>query len=299
LNRDLRGGPHAAGFHLRRHYWGDRAAREELVRFLHRIHGIDLGPWWRAGWWDEEDYTHYSLFDGPRMVSTVGLFSLDMVVAGEAMRLGQISGVGTLPAHRRRGLARWLLDRVLADEDAGHEGWFLFADHRARALYASCGFAPVVEEAVLLRRTAPRPRGGLRRLDLEDPSDRELLARLAHERRPVSARLGVHGPRLLLFHALTSLAGAGWYLADLDLVVFRRLEGRRLILFDLVGRTLPPFDELHPWLVDQPHDEILFRFEPDLLVVEADERCALPDHNTHVRGALAWPPGVIPWTAHA
>lgn len=67
--------------------------------------------------------------------------------------VGIVSSVGTLPAHRRRGLARWLVCELLSRlREAGSRSACLYVDAvnptGAPALYRSLGFEPAFETEV-------------------------------------------------------------------------------------------------------------------------------------------------------
>jgi ribosomal protein S18 acetylase RimI-like enzyme len=285
---------------LRRAYWDDPIARIAFQDFLRAIHGLDLGPWERAGFWDD-DYRPFSLFDGERVVSSVCLYSMDMTVDGRRMRLGQISGVGTLPEYRRRGLNRRLTRLALEWAAPTHAGFFLFADDEAVEFYRNTGFRPMEEQTTQVAVVAPRPRGGGVALDMDRADDRERIFALARARSPVSDRLGVRNEKLLLFHCLYSLRRHLHYIAPLDLVVAARHDAGRLLLYDVIGREVPPFAEIHPYLTDGTEREVWFHFVPDKMGLSGGELRPLTGNNTHVLPGFPVADGglVFPYTAHA
>jgi GNAT superfamily N-acetyltransferase len=296
------------GFTFRRAYWDDPAARAAYRSFLVDIHGLDLGLWEQRGFWDDR-YVPYSLFDGDRVVASVCLYSLDMALGGRRCRLGQFSGVGTRPELRRRGLNRWLTEQAMRDTAGTHEGYFLFADDDAVPFYQRCGFVPVEEQIQTLAVPAlPRPRAGLRKLDPADENDRALVYRLACDRAPVSEVLGVLAPRLVMFHFLYTLADCTYHVPDLGAVIAFRAggeDGAALTLYDVIGREVPPFEALHPYLAPWPHREVAFHFVPDRMDATPTAARALPGSNTHVDARLQpllQRPGagfVFPFVAHA
>lgn len=120
-------------------------------------------------------------------------------------------------------------------------------------------------------------------------------------RTPVSNVLGVLNAKLLMFHALCTLRDHVYEVRDLDVIVFFEVARGRLTLYDVVGRELPTFAALHPYLATQPHTEVVFQFEPDRLDVEPTGRLALPDNGTHVLPPFALPRAActLPFTCHA
>lgn len=288
-------------FTFRHAFWDDPRARAAYRSFLVDIHGLDLGLWEQRGFWDER-YVAYSLFDGDRIVASVSLYSMDMVLGGRRCRLGQLSGVGTRPELRRRGLNRWLGEQAMRDTAGTHEGYFLFADDDAVPFYRRCGFVPVEEEIQTLAVPAlPRPRAGLRKLDPADEHDRALVYRLACDRAPISNVLGVLAPKLVMFHFLYILEGCTYYAADLDVVVAFRVNDATLTLFDVIGREVPPFAALHPYLATWPHREVAFHFVPDRMDVTPTGARPLLGDNTHVDSRLQLPVAgcIFPFVAHA
>jgi GNAT superfamily N-acetyltransferase len=279
----------AWGLEFRSGYWDDRRAKEQFKQFLISIHGLDLGLWEEQGYWDDEHYTAFSLFDGDRVVATTNLFSMEMMVDGVRRRLGQFSGVGTAPEYRGRGLNRWLTEQALQLAAPDHDGFFLFADEDAIPFYAKCGFVQVEETVATLRVTPPARSPGLRKLDPGDDGDLSLLYRLARERSPVSDLLGASNPRLLMFHCLYTLRDCLYYVPDLDTAVFFEVADGVLTLFDVVGRSVPSFAELHPYIAGTRHHEVRFFFMPDRLGVEPISWTVLEDNHLHVLPPLPLP----------
>ncbi len=288
------------GLTYREGYFGNRLLRNEFKRFLREIHGLDLTRWEACGFWDE-GYRAFSLLDGDRMVASVCLYSMDMTIGGAPRRVGQFSGVGTVPGRRRRGLGRWLSERALAWAAPGHDGFFLFADEEALPFYARLGFTRASESVPVLAVEPPAPRPGMRRIEVDDDHDLALLTAIARRRAPASEALGVRNPELLLFHCLYTLPGRAWFVPDLNAAVFFSVEEGRLTLFDVAAARIPSFAELHPYLAGIPHHEVRFRFEPDRMGVEPSSRLPLEENNLHLHPSLRLPasPILFPYTAHA
>lgn len=291
----------AERYTFRTAYWDDPTARTEFKRFLVEIHGLDLTEWERTGYWDHENYRPFSLFDGDRIVSHLCLYSMGLMVDGRSCRVGQFSGVGTAVTHRRQGLNRWLTEQAIQWASSTHEGFFLFAAEGAVDYYRACGFTPVVEFVDTLRVEPPAVRGGLVALDPESPGDRDRVFQLATERCAVSALLGAFNARLLMFHWLYGLREHAFWIEDLGVVVFVTRDGERLTVHDVVGRTVPPFAELHPFLAGIPHDEVEFLFPTDRLDIDPTGTRRLDANLTHVMAPFDLPGtgAALPATCHA
>jgi GNAT superfamily N-acetyltransferase len=286
---------------FREAYWGDPAARRAFQRFLIEIHDLDLRAWESAGYWDD-DYRPFSYFDADgRVVSSVCVYSLEMVVRGTRCRAAQVSGVGTAPSQRRRGLNRRLTEIALEWAAPDHDFVFLFANDDAIGFYDRCGFLPVAEQTPFVAVEGSEPRPGARALDVGDPADLDLARVSAARRAPVSDTLGVLGEKLFMFHALYSLPGLLYHVRDLDVIVALRHEGSRSTLYDVVGPRVPGFFDLLPYLLTPRTEQIDFLFVPDKLGVEGLQWRPLTGNNLHGREdfPLRGEPFLFPFTAHA
>lgn len=56
-----------------------------------------------------------AVFDNGRIVGTGGVISFDLTVPGGTVPMGGVTAVGVLPSHRRRGLLRQMMQRMLDD----------------------------------------------------------------------------------------------------------------------------------------------------------------------------------------
>ena len=235
------------------------------------------------------------------MVSSVNLFSMDLVVDGRPQRAAQLSGVGTLTTFRRRGLNRELTERALEWAIPSHDFVYLFADEDARPFYLATGFSPTAERQPFIAVEGLERRSGMRRLDMTDAAERQILADLATGRAPVSEKLGAQNPKLLMFSALYPLRERFYHLAELDVAVAYATEGQRLTLFDVVGSRGPSWDQIWPYLASPEIREVQFGFIPDRLA-PPDLRwrpCAADSLFDRQDIPLRGVPFLFPYTSHA
>jgi hypothetical protein len=176
---------------------------------------------------------------------------------------------------------------------------FLFADDEAIPFYERCGFRPVEEfvEAIEIRPVPRRP--GAIPLDSASRSDLDRIFGYACRRAPVSERLGIVNPRLVVFHAMHRLRGLALEIPALNCVVFCRREGGRLSVFDVVGERVPAFRELYPYLADPGDRLVEFHFGTDKLGVSGTRRVPLRGNNGFVDATFRVGRPVFPFTARA
>jgi hypothetical protein len=128
-----------------------------------------------------------------------------------------------------------------------------------------------------------------------------MLYNLARDRAPVSDRLGMLNAKLVMFHALYTLRDRALYVPQLDVVAFCKRDATRLTICDIVGRDLPQWSALYPFLADESDTEVAFGFWPDRLGIPDEIRLReLTANNLHVKGDFdASRPVLFPFTAHA
>ena len=233
---------------LRTTYWQDPAARRSFQDFIKQIFGLDFSRWDTAGYWDD-DYSPYSYFSDERVVSSLCIYTMHARVNGRACKVAQVSGVGTLPEYRRQGLNRRLHEVALAKALAEHEFAFLYADDDAVPFYRKRGFRPVAAYAAVVPLPAVEPDHDIEKLDTSDATVRDSLYRLACARAPVSQVFSNANPKLVMYHLLYRLRSHAWRIPALDAVVLMKRDGEKTVVYDILARELPRFEELAPFLV--------------------------------------------------
>lgn len=284
---------------FRTRYWHDPQARAAFKAFIRQIHGLDFTAWDAAGYWDD-DYIPFSYFEGDRVVASLCIYTMPALVNGERCKVAQVSGVGTLPGYRRQGLNRQLHARALAWALQAHRFAFLYADEDAFAFYRACGFQPIDDFALVVDLPASAGADVLQKVDVGLPAEREAIYRLACERTPASHTFFTLNPKLVMFHLLYSAPDDAWRVPGRDVVLLARREPQRTVVYDILARELPAFDELASWIAPPQGGECEFRFHTDRLNVPGARLKPLRGHDIHVMGSLALgAQPVFPFTAKA
>jgi GNAT superfamily N-acetyltransferase len=284
---------------LRTAYWQDLAARQAFKEFIHQIHNVDFTRWDTAGYWDD-DYSPYSYFVGDRLVASLCIYTMHARVNGRDCKVAQVSGVGTLPEYRGQGLNRSLHEIALPKALAEHSFAFLYADDDAVPFYQKRGFRPVPAYAAVVPMPAVEPNSEIEKLDLTDATVLDSLYRLACVRAPVSHAFSVANPKLVMYHLLYRLRNHAWRIPALDAVVLLKRDGERTIVYDILARKLPRFEQLAPFLTTGETREVEFRFQVDALEVPPWTLRELPGENFHVMGEVdLGPQPVLLFTSQA
>jgi GNAT superfamily N-acetyltransferase len=254
---------------------------------------IDFEAWYQGGYWDEA-YQCLAWVESGEVLATVGTTAMDLHIEDRTCRALQLGTVMTRADRRGRGLSSRLMEAALA--------WsgpvFLFADEDALDYYPRFGFRRIPQGGFLLRLDAAQPSPvEVRALDPGRPGDRARLLQLARSRTPVSRRLSVEAPSLLMWHALNTLGGGLFEVPGADLVVAGRRRGAVYHLYDLVGARLPSWEELRSCLPLEGIEAVAFHFTPDRVAPQAEWRPG--DEDLFVRGELPFgtAPFCFPFTA--
>lgn len=264
------------------------------------IFALDLSLWDHRGFWDA-DFKPFSYFDDSSLVANVCVYSMDMMVDEKRCRLGQISSVGTRPEYRRKGIGFELMRKVLDRTKEEHEYYFLFADDEAFGLYEKCGFHYTDEYKARINVSGKSPRPGIFKLNMERSDHIDMVFNLASEREPVSNILGLFNEKLFMFWCLYALRDYIYYIPDLEILVLYKRDNGLLTLFDIVGKKMPSFREIYPYISD-PLDEIVeFLFMVDKLRPGKYEEVMVKENGTHLgKGfSLKGTRFIFPYTSHA
>jgi len=286
----------------RENYCDDEGLKRQLIGFIKDLFNLDLTYWNETGFWDT-NFRPFAFFEDRRLIANVSVYSMDMTILGERCRVAQFASVGTLEEYRRRGLSAELTKRAMDWADPDHEFYFLFADLEAYPFYASCGFRRACEHKV--RITLPggdHCRPGAEKLTVQRKDRRELLSSFVSERASVSNILGIHTDKLFMLWGLYMLKDSIYHISDLDILVLYKRDNGGLTIFDIVGREVPPFAEIYPYICAKGDEWAEFLFMTDKLNLDDHETTEIEvDNGIHLHGV--WPLGdrrfIIPFTGQS
>jgi len=281
-------------------YWDLPELKSEFINFLVLIHGLDLSLWDEMGFWDKQ-YRPFSYFSDSTLISNVCVYSMEMVIQGKQCRVAQISGVGTLPKYRRKGLSLKLTQKAMDWARVNHDFFFLFADKNAYHFYDKCGFQLTDEHKASISVLGKVAHPGSVKLDIQRRDHLEMIYRFASNRIPVSDTLGVSNKKLFMFLCLYFLRDNIYHIPDLDILVLHKRENGLVTIFDIVGTQIPSFSKIYSYICDESDETVEFLFMVDKLNLESIDLLRVDDNGTHVLGnfSLKTSQFIFPFTAHA
>jgi len=284
----------------RKNYWDVPELKNEFTKFLVNIHNLDLTHWGEMGFWDNR-YRPFSYFDGDSLVASVCIYSMDMTIKGEQCQVAQVSAVGTLPEYRRKGLNFELTQKAMEWARVNHDFFFLFADEEAFRFYEKCGFRVVVEYKTCITVSGETSKPGAEKLDVNRKDHLDLIYRYASDRAPVSDVLGVSNKRLFMFWCLYYLTDNIYYIAELDTLILFQRKNELVTVFDIVGKKIPSFADIYPYICSESDRTIEFLFMTDKMKLGDSEKIRVEGNDTHLLGnfPLDETQFIFPFTAHA
>ena len=217
-------------------YMRDDVKRRALNALAQRTFGIDFEAWVKDGYF-EGDYIPYSLIENGKLLSNVSVNRMQFVQNGAARTYIQLGTVMTDVAHRQRGLARRLMERVLRDWEGRCDGIYLFANLGALDFYRKMGFREgVCEYLYTLRKD-----GGLSGQGTFRPIDESLRARYMDCVRHGAANAALQQVNrfgLQMFY--TADLSSVFYDGDLDCFAVIEEEEDELTVQSVVSRSVVP-----------------------------------------------------------
>lgn len=278
------------------HYFHDPAAKSAFLKYAHSVFELDFTRWIERGLWSEE-YVPFSAFVGDKCIAAICVYPSEMTVDGRQEKWAQLLTVGTLPEHRLQGIQRELWRRAQEWISGFTDTTFLFTDETAAGFYEKLGFKRQREffDIIKLPQVSETQQAKFRKLNVDNETNFAILKRLAHDREPVSEKLGFKNPNLLLFMFLYLFRDETYYLEDSDTVIVARTEGNRLIIYDILAEQMPDFNEIASFFGHFRKQEVEFRFCTDKLdlhntgKLEVKESILIVSDNFSLEGKFLFP----------
>ncbi|MCM1992173.1 GNAT family N-acetyltransferase [Oceanirhabdus seepicola] len=256
-------------------YKSNDELRKSFSKLATETFGIDFEPWYKNGFW-KENYVCYSLVCDNEVVANASVNYLDVVIGEESIKAVQIGTVMTHDSLRRKGLARKLMEKILEDHRDKYELIYLFGDKDALEFYPKFGFETVHETDFSMKLNKEKfslcdnqKNTNIRKLNMDDEQDFDIILRLTENRKPVSKTLSVVNDKyLLLFYFLYVFRDDIYYFEEEDIIVVYTVEEDTLQLFDIISQNEVNIERMLNKIVQTGMKCVEFQFTPDEKVGE-------------------------------
>ncbi|EAC7125545.1 TPA: GNAT family N-acetyltransferase, partial [Listeria monocytogenes] len=171
----------------------------------------------------------------------------------------------THPNYRGQGLAKNLLNHVIAKYEDQYDFLYLFANDTVLDFYPKFGFERIEEssftvDACNLKKKASK----LKKLNPDNKTDFQLISRIVSKRAPLSNILDVkESEDLLMFYVLIALKNELYYLEELDVIVLMEQEGTDLYVLDILSTKKLDVVEVLSYLSTKKIETIHLLFTPE------------------------------------
>ncbi|HEL7086545.1 TPA: GNAT family N-acetyltransferase, partial [Listeria monocytogenes] len=199
------------------------------------------------------------------VISNVSINKMNLIYQGENYSALQIGTVMTHPNYRGQGLAKNLLNHVIAKYEDQYDFLYLFANDTVLDFYPKFGFERIEEssftvDACNLKKKASK----LKKLNPDNKTDFQLISRIVSKRAPLSNILDVkESEDLLMFYVLIALKNELYYLEELDVIVLMEQEGTDLYVLDILSTKKLDVVEVLSYLSTKKIETIHLLFTPE------------------------------------
>lgn len=208
----------------------NKEVRRSFDKLAQKTFDLSFEDWYQNGYWTEK-YIPYALLEGKRVVANVSVSIIDTVWQNEKKRYVQLGTIMTDSECRGQGMARLLMEQVLKEWKDKCDAMYLYANNTVLDFYPKFGFIKADEYQYKLSITSQNK--AVRKLDMSNAADRELLLEKYKKSNPFSALPMVDNVGLLMFYCTQFMKGDIYYVEDYDAVVIAMQEGGNLICFDI------------------------------------------------------------------
>lgn len=245
-------------------YKDNKMYRDSFNKLAESTFDINFEEWFRSGFWNDK-YVCYSYIDNNEVISNVSINKMNLIYQGENYSALQIGTVMTHPNYRGQGLAKNLLNHVIAKYEDQYDFLYLFANDTVLDFYPKFGFERIEEssftvDACNLKKKASK----LKKLNPDNKTDFQLISRIVSKRASLSNILDVkESEDLLMFYVLIALKNELYYLEELDVIVLMEQEGTDLYVLDILSTKKLDVVEVLSYLSTKKIETIHLLFTPE------------------------------------
>lgn len=240
-------------------YQRDKELRVSFNELAKSTFSIDFEDWYQKGFWNG-NYIPYSYFEQGKCVSNASINLMSLIIDDAVVRVGQIGTVMTHEDYRGRGFAQDLIEKIVEDNRAECEVFFLCAEKRAYGLYERCGFEHRIENSYVVDMTAYSKIGKPLEPVALSP---ELFIEAKLSSKPLSRKLSsVDDVHVALFYYNLGFDKTIYELERGTYVIFE-IEESKLYLYDIYSKKDMDIEMLLTKITPMGVKEVHLMFIPD------------------------------------
>ena len=217
----------------------------------------DQGKLYNAHW--DKASTPFVYYIQDKLVGHLGLIPFQLVINDQPYQAAALHGICVHEAFQHRGIFTALMDEAMLHVKRHYDLAFLFAD-QAR-LYEPFGFKKIDEFDFLLEdATVQNTPNGLRKLNLAEREDLNLMHDLLLKRLPISHRFGIIKEQVVF--TLDTLSQPIYYADKHQALIVYDIKNETLYVKDIVFTQPIDFHQMIA-LIPEHFSKIVLQFCPD------------------------------------
>lgn len=229
-------------------YMNNDALRHELNALTEATFGFNFEGWVTNGYF-EGDYIPYSFEEDGKIISNVSANIMQFKQNGRNRNYIQIGTVMTDIGHRKKGLARKLMEHVIDEYKEKCDGFYLFGDLSALDFYRKMGFTEKKQYIYTLKEDIiPKLKGrfaesdGFKVLEADDAEARESYIESVRNSVPNSAFEQMNKYGLQMFHTFKSKNI--YYSKKLDCFTVMKKKGEAIEIYSVISQKRVPLENI-------------------------------------------------------
>lgn len=242
-------------------YKDDAKLRNNFNILTEKTYGFNFEQWYEEGYWGDK-YIPYSLLDGDKVVSNVSVSIIDFLILGEQKRYIQIGTVMTDEDYRGQGLSRALMELVLKEWEDKCDLIYLFANDSVLDFYPKFGFEVCNEYQYSINKTKEDKTEKIRKMIIENDSDREIIYNMACNTIPLSKVSMKNNTSLIMFYCTYFMKDNIYYLEDYDTVIICEFNEDILYLQEVLSRKEVKLDNIINAIMNEKTKKVVLGFTP-------------------------------------
>ena len=240
----------------------DDTKRKGFDDLLHKTFKLSFEEWYQNGEWGDWNQP-YTLYDGEKAVANITVNHMKALYQGKVRDYIQLGGVATDPEYRGQGLSRFIMEEVQKDWKDRCDAMFLFANKTVTEFYPKFGFVEEQQYQYRWKCEDILNTSNVRKLDLSNTEDREILKRCYQKRNPFSEIQFIDNYSLLQFYCYYGMNENMYYMEDDDALVIAEYEENQMLCYDVFYYGSKGLLQIMREFSGNDVKEVVFLFTPE------------------------------------
>ena len=257
-------------------YRDNEKLREGLNDLTDKIYGFNFKEWYEAGYWGK-GYVPYSLLDEDKLIANASVNIMEMNVLGKKKNYIQIGTVMTDDEYRKRGLSRYLIEKIISEYKEKSDCIYLSANDTVLNFYPKFGFEKVKEYQYSISKAKEATNINNRKLNMDNEEDKKILESILNNS-IVNSKLYVEDNKnLIMFYCLGFLKECIYYIKEYNAIAICEYEDDVLNINDMLCDRDFDLDKVINALMDSKTKKVNLGFTP--INTNGYEKSMLDDDN--------------------